>query len=346
MEEFRVTFFFRADANQQIGSGHIIRCRILARELRNFNYTSAFIIKNTDEKFKTELIKEGFSVYAINNSEDDTKQIIDIINSSSQAKKMLVIDSDEPLLHQKEFQLNCISNGILLMHIVFTNEYTYYSHIVHNQNPIALEKKFDIQPYTKTLFGLNYVILDPSFQNTGHHPKPQNIIFISFGGSDKPNRTLALLKVLNDSNFKIDKAIIILGLIYPFRKELEYFLQNDFQYKYELHQNTNKISSLMEQSSVGITSGGFTIWELGLFNIKTAIISYTEREQITASYLDEKKLSCHIGNIKTLSYEQFKHKLNFVLHDESLERNADRLFNLLNPNGRIIVTEEMIKMVN
>jgi spore coat polysaccharide biosynthesis predicted glycosyltransferase SpsG len=346
MEELKATFFFRADANQQIGSGHIIRCRILARELQKLHFTSVFIINNTDETFKTELIKEGFPVCSVNNKKDETKQIINIINSSMQAKKMLVIDSDEPLLHQKEFQLRCINNNILLMHIVFNNEYTYYSHIVHNQNPIALEKKFSIQPYTKTLLGLKYVILDPSFQNKAYQPKLQNVIFISFGGSDKPNRTLALLKAVNDLNVKMDKVIIVLGLMYAFKKELENFLRTDFRYKYELHQNTNDINSLMEQSSIGITSGGFTIWELGVLKVKTAIISYTDREQITASYLHEKKLSYYIGNIKNLNHEQLKDKLNFLLPDESLETNAERLFNLLNPKGRITVIAEMIKMVN
>lgn len=342
----KVQFFFRADANIQIGSGHIVRCRILARELKRLNRASAFIIKNTDKKFQEELQKEGFKVYCLNQKDDETSQILHLINSSHEEKKMLVIDSDETLLHQEKFQLQCINQHVLLMHIIFLNEHKYYSHIVHNQNPIALENNLNIQSNTRTLTGLAYVILDPSFDREPIQSKSKKAIFTSFGGSDKPNRTLFLLKALNELNINIDKVIIVLGLMYPFKDELNCFLQTNFKYKYEVHQNTTEMSKLMSQSTFGFTSGGFTIWELGVYKVKSAIISYTEREEISADFLHKKQLSYHIGNIKNLSLEQLQKQLAFLFEDQILAQNAERLYKKLDVNGRIKVVDEMITTVD
>jgi UDP-2,4-diacetamido-2,4,6-trideoxy-beta-L-altropyranose hydrolase len=339
-------FFFRADANIQIGSGHIVRCRILARELKKMNRKSAFIIKSSDKKFENELQQEGFEVYRIYQKDDETIQILNLVNSSGEEKKMLVIDSDETLLHEENFQLRCINNAVLLMHIIFLNEHKYRSHIVHNQNPIALENRLETESYTRKLLGLKYVILDRSFEGENIRSEAKDAIFISFGGSDKPNRTLFLLKALNGLNIDIDKVIIVIGLMYPFKNELECFLKTEFRYGFEVYQNTSEMSKLMAKSMFGFTSGGFATWELGVFKAKSSIISYTEREEISAEFLHKKKLGYHIGNIKNLSLEQLQKQLVFLMKDEILPQNAERLYQQLDVNGRIKVVNEMIKVVD
>lgn len=51
--------FFRVDGNQEIGSGHFIRCRLLARALREAGAPASFVTSTPECMLVHELCGEG-----------------------------------------------------------------------------------------------------------------------------------------------------------------------------------------------------------------------------------------------------------------------------------------------
>ena len=57
----------RADASKHIGSGHIMRCLTLAKELRNLGAIVEFITRNHSENLNTQIIEQGFKLRLLPN---------------------------------------------------------------------------------------------------------------------------------------------------------------------------------------------------------------------------------------------------------------------------------------
>ena len=337
-------FFFCTSANRHIGTGHLMRCKFLAQTLLQYGSKVHFILFETDIQYHEELQKENITYEMLVSK----NQLIGQILKHTCHKRMVIFDTDKEEMYDPDFQQNIIEAGIKLMHITFYDHFQFKSHIVHNQNLLSLQAVYDTADYTRKLLGLHYAIL--SFQYDSITPIPPTTglpqkVFITFGGSDAPNRTQLLLEILQESGIRFEKVTVVLGLLYAHMPSLEKFIRNS-SLPIRLYRNTDQMSVLMQQADFGFSSGGFTAWELALCRVPTAIISHSQREELTATYLDEQAYCFHIGNISKLSRVEIKQTVLRVLHDEHKYDRAAKFHAQIDTKGRERVVKEMLNVMD
>lgn len=294
---------FRADASRVTGSGHIKRTLIIADELSNdTSINISFICINLADLYKKEIIEKGYKIFEISKI-NEANQVIDILEKIG--ADVLISDTDIPLYYEEDFQKKVTSISKLVS-ITFYSNKKFYSHIIHNQNIRANTLLYDCMSYTKKLLGLKYLILNQDFRKIEKVTKDDNqsklTILLSFGGADTKNFTVKSLTAINSLNDMINELIIVVGGLYDNFEELKGLIQQS-DINISLYKNTPKMAELMANSDIAITSGGLTSWELASLNVNNIIIPTSERESVTAQYLEEKfKLWC-IFNESNINYK-------------------------------------------
>jgi spore coat polysaccharide biosynthesis predicted glycosyltransferase SpsG len=335
--------FIRTDANVKIGYGHLSRCRILADELKKIGYGVVFFLGETEKYIKEEIGNRGFEyIELIRESADE---MLDHMDRFDTTKKILIFDTDIKTYYDPEIQLIFIHRNIKIIHFTFWNQYYYHSHIIINQNPISLSQSYQTSDRTKKLLGPEYMIIDDNIVKLSRSERLEShssalIFFLAFGGSDQPDRTRETLKALRRVSLPIEKINIVLGALYPNEHTLLEYMR-DYNYPHKIYKQTNKIAEIMSESNIAICSGGLTLWELALFNIPTAIISYSEREFTTASYLHKTGLAHHIGSINHMHSKELSQKITNFVGNEEVRTRIAKLKKMINIEGKKLIAREI-----
>ncbi len=208
-------------------------------------------------------------------------------------RSALVVDSYQPIFYDETFQRDLLKVVEKVAYIVFDNNVHYYTHILHDQNPLSLALEWSTEPYTKRLFGLQNLILDEKFRATAKEAhtfmveaKNAFTALLTFGGSDPNNFTLKVLEALDLISKKFEKVIVVIGAMYPFEEELNKFIDKT-SLNIELHKNTKRMHALMLSSNLAFTSGGITTWELGSLGVPVIVLPAGEKESASARNLHE-----------------------------------------------------------
>jgi spore coat polysaccharide biosynthesis predicted glycosyltransferase SpsG len=158
--------FFKVDANDSIGTGHLFRCRLLARGLRRYGVNSIFLTFSTSPALLSELIFEGFEVKSLSTEESkDPEAILKYVKEYQNSESILVVDSDGPAFYTEDFQHEVRCSDTRLMMITFKHEHHYLADLIHNQSLVALRQEYPVEGYTKLLLGPRYAILADGGQN-------------------------------------------------------------------------------------------------------------------------------------------------------------------------------------
>ena len=311
---------FKTEANSQIGSGHFQRCLILADALTQKSQMQiGFILSNTPESLHLTLLDKGYHV--LTHPFDPENESINICRRFSEIKEkknLLIIDSDQPVYYDPYFQRTIISNDIILFHITFMHRESYYSHIIANQNLLSKYHQYSVQDYTRKLLGPDYAVLQPSFlklRSKGlRFNETVRTILISFGGADRHNVTLKVLKKLHQLQTDA-QIIVVVGMLYEHISLLKKAIDDFSNIEIKLFQNTQQMPELMYQADLAITSGGLTSWELACLGVPNVIISTSSREALSAELLHREGYALYIGHHEQI--EDVNGRLD-ILSDEKL----------------------------
>ena len=311
--------YFRVEANNIIGTGHLVRTEILADELKKDDIKINFICNNIPEDYRRKLLEKGYNIHRINSNESEYEQIIKIITSEH---SLLVIDNDNEEFYTKEFQLRIKAQGIKLMIITFYNNFKFYCDILLNQNIMALSQEYDCSVHTKKLLGPRYVILENNYKeiykNIDHYKtnKEKKTILITFGGVDKPDRTSFVYKALVMNKQHINKIIIVLGSMYQHKQKIEK-LAREFKEKTEVYQNTTKMPFLFAESDIVFNSGGLTVWEGSVFSNLIVIMGHTEREILGGKFIGENNYGIYLGTKSDYDIKKLSNKISDILNRDN-----------------------------
>ncbi len=251
------------------------------------------------------ILKKGYNIFI--HEYEPKKEFQNIFRHISDVPaqiNLLIIDSDERIYYDEEFQKNIISKNIYLFHITFKHDEHFFSHIIHNQNLLALEHEYSAQDYTKKLLGPEFVILKPQYlklrcKGLDFRDDVQNLL-ISFGGADSNNVTFQILKSL--CQLKIKSQInVVVGKMYSEINSLNELLKANPKMAIHIFQNTPEMPTLMYHADLAITSGGLTAWELACLGTPNIIISTSIRESLTAELLHRKRLAIYLGHRDQIS---------------------------------------------
>ncbi len=340
------TLFIRADANTQIGSGHLMRCLALAQAWKKQGGNVTFISDCGSESLRNRITGEGFELVLIEKPCPDLADLETtflVINNSSSIKPWVVLDGYH---FDTEYQQRIKYNGNPLLVIDDTAHLNhYFADIILNQNINAENLNYSYEPGTKLLLGTDYVLLRDEFsfyQNWKREiPEVAKKILVTMGAGDANNVTLRVLDALDQVDIDGLKIKVVAGASNP-HLDIIRVAAKESRHRVELAIDVLNMSELMAWADLAVSAGGSTCWELAFNGVPSILIVTAENQKSIAEGLNKYNSAVNLGWYNKVTSEQIKNTFHILISDKA-KRNIMSNYGrrLINGKGKYKVTAEM-----
>jgi len=277
-----------------MGSGHVMRCLTLAKELKKYSNIQ-FICRNRKGNLINKIESEGFEVFGLNGEvlKDDVDELSevywlgmtqeqDVLECTKILKKIkpdwMIVDNYgiDNYWHgrlQKYYkkllviddlanrQYNC---NLLLDQNFYQDKNARYKNLVSNK--------------CKLLLGPDYALLREEFLTKVPNLRNKSInrILVYFGGSDIKNNTLKALKGIQSCKQADIFIDVIVGLDFPYRKDILNFSSS--KKNIVCFDFVENMAEMMSNSDLYIGSAGTTTWERCCMGLPSIVIGIAENQ--------------------------------------------------------------------
>lgn len=289
--------YIRADANEEIGTGHIMRCLSVAKKITELGGKVVFIIADYQPY---EMIQEkGYETICINSQWDDLEQEINKMTALCNYRqiKKLVIDS----YFVTKLYLENLGRVAKIIYIDDLDKFIYPVNLLINYNFYAGDMDYEIKyknTITKLLLGTAYVPLRKEFENIPQR-KFRGIkkILITSGGTDKYNMIGNILgRILKSPYYKDIDIYCIIG---RFNINFEKLKQQYCSFS-NIHilNNVYNMGFYMQECDLCITAGGTTIYELCACGIPSVLYSIADNQLNASMKVSSMGLFAWAGDVR------------------------------------------------
>lgn len=317
---------FRADANTDIGTGHVMRCFALAQAAKRQGIQPTFVLA-FDTPLTERLKSNGVEVIRIDEkraSDGDAGKVREL--ASNIGTEWVCIDGyDFASAYQKQ-----IREAGLKLFVVDDHSHLpdYDCDILFNQNICADEGMYEGKTDAKLLLGTRYALLRDEFLNfkkpERQIPEVAEKVLMTFGGSDIENATSLTLRALREvTDVRLDLQVII-GSENPHREEIEKLVK-DLPHQVELYENVADMPERMAWADLAIAASGSTSWELLYMGcpIITGILAENQAE--IAEMLGKRGLARNIGWYEDVSEQDLASCISEIVSSKELRQGMSEL---------------------
>lgn len=295
---------FRADASQIIGSGHIMRCLVLAECLRDKGDEIFFICRQLPGNIIGVIEKKGFKVFYLpyDFNENDRLSKTDLYASwlgTSLEKEfkdtknyLMKIGKIDWLIVDHYALDERWENGLreYVRHIMVIDDLASRKHdcdLLLDQNYYAnMSVRYTglVPAKCQLLLGPKYALLRNEFIAARARAKIRdgNVkrILIFLGGADYTQETKKVLQGLEVMNFQgiID---VVVGGQNQCKDEIECICENNRNHNF--YCQVDNIAELMLRADLAIGAGGSSTWERCCLGLPSLVITLAENQEQLAS---------------------------------------------------------------
>ncbi|MDM5246500.1 UDP-2,4-diacetamido-2,4,6-trideoxy-beta-L-altropyranose hydrolase [Lysinibacillus sp. G4S2] len=353
----------RTDSSIQIGSGHVMRCLTLAKQLRNYNVKVYFICRELEGNMVEYIRKEGFEVFVLTRVNtalhwewvrdfwlEDAMETIDVIAEIQGSVDMVIVD---------HYSIDFKWEGVVrpytekMMIIDDLADRKHDTDLLLDQNYYnGLEQRYDnmVAPSCKLLLGPNFLLLREEFllslkTNTDSDTNKLKILLF-FGGTDPTGETLKVLKAISEiRNIPITMDVII-GEGNPDKQKIEILCRKISDCR--LYSQVNNMSELIQKADVGIGAGGTNLWERCILKLPSLVIITAKNQEEVVNAVSEQGSIYNLGYYTEISNTYLKEKLiNFLSEKENFEnmkKSCGELLSLEKIKKQLVCENIMIKI--
>jgi UDP-2,4-diacetamido-2,4,6-trideoxy-beta-L-altropyranose hydrolase len=279
-----MNILFRADSSSIIGTGHIMRDLVLAKQYPNDKMV--FATQELDGNINHKIKEAGHTLEILKSN--SLKELIELVKKHS--IDLVVIDHyGIDYKYEKKLKKK---TGLEILSFDDTYE-KHHCDILLNHNIYAKKRKYrDLVPKSCELrCGSKYTLLRDEFiEEKEKKRKVKNskvkTVFVAMGGADHSNINIKILKVLGKfDNLKVNLVTTTAN------KNLEELKEYVKEMKWiNLHVNSNKIAKLMAKSDFAIVTPSVTLNEIYFMEIPFIAIKTAKNQDDMYRYLKKKFL--------------------------------------------------------
>ena len=272
---------FRADAGQQIGIGHVMRCLALAQCWQATGGQAIFVIGEEASSVSERLLAEGIRVSCISapiGSAQDAGQTAEIALQSG--ARWIVADGYH---FTSDYQQHLKNSGISLL-LVDDRGYPdrCFADIILNQNMHASEKLYPKRESdTRLLLGPKYVLLRKEFLKWQHWRRASRDlakkILVTFGGTDPHHLTRKTLKAFKKISIESLQVVVAIGDNNSDYESLR-SLVDKLGAEVEIRPDVADMAELMAWADFAVSAAGSTCWELAYMGLPSLVIVAAENQ--------------------------------------------------------------------
>lgn len=277
---------FRADGNAQIGLGHVMRCLALANMLKDV-FSVRFAIVEPTTTLQSLIESAGVVVLSLSGSDAQSTFFNQI-----ESDEIVVLDGyafDEAL----QRSIRSRARKLVFIDDLVTGHQV--ADVVINHAGGVSAEEYYAEPYTQFCLGPHYTLLRPEFLEPEGFGKPSanGPIFVSLGGADPENRSLAVLQGIQkvDANLPVN---IVLGPFHPNRPAIEAF--QDYLPNLTILQNLSarQMVDILQACSLAITASSTISYEVCAINRPLIAVVTADNQTRLARFLLEEKLALSV----------------------------------------------------
>lgn len=278
--------YIRADGNQNIGMGHIMRCLSVAEALAEKGAEHAPIFILAGEECREMIESRGFQTIVLNTDYQDMCSELSALKLIFESKKDLVLVdsyqvSDEYFEGLKSFaKVACLEDVGISYPVDLLINYNIYG-------PKLAEKYINNK---RTLLGAFYVPLRKLYQKPSDYKVKEQVsdVVITTGGGDPHFAVDAFLHAfLSNEEFQKNdiKWHVLSGPFNIFAKELiEKYGKCE---NVKIYENIKDMRDLLLKSDVVISATGSTIYEVSSLGVPMIVFYYADNQKQGAQALEK-----------------------------------------------------------
>ena len=279
-----MNILFRVDSSSTIGTGHVMRDLVLAKQYKKSNIT--FCVQDLSGNINHKIDEAGYTIEILkNNSLKELDKLIKKQNID------LIVFDHYGIDEKFERTIKRKNPYIKILSLDDTYE-KHHCDILLNHNINANPKKYkDLVPKNcKLKCGSKYTLLRDEFYKEKKKKrkkklKKEKTVFIAMGGADHSNINIKILTVV--TKFKGLNINIVTTTANKNLKELKKYCKRYKQIK--LHINSNKIAKLMIKSNFAIVTPSVTVNEVYFMKLPFIAIKTADNQKEIYSYLKKNK---------------------------------------------------------
>lgn len=310
------TIYFRTDGNEEIATGHIMRCLSVARACTAFQATCCFLVADEtslsllQERFTN---PDEFSVQCLHSDYKNLEAELPVLQSilSSTEENWLFIDSyyvtEKYLSNLQKFCRTAYLDDILA--------FDYPVDMVINYDMETKEASSRYRKAARKLLGASYTPLRKQFQNVSYEVRPEvKNILISTGGTDTYN---AAGKILNRIFTEKDNTLlqncqyhVITSRLNSHFQELEQTASHNAAV--HIHENVQDMAVLMAECDLALSAGGTTLYELCAVGVPSISFATADNQLNAVETFAKKHIVPYAGDIRFSSDNVLKNIADFL----------------------------------
>ena len=275
-----MNILFRADSSSHIGTGHIMRDLVLAKEYKDTNIT--FASQDLDGNINHKVVEAGYKVKLLKSNNVD-----EVIKLVKKLKIDLLVIDNYDIDYKYEKKLKKATKVKILS---FDDTYEkHHCDILLNHNIYAKKKKYKnlVPKKCELRCGVKYTLLRNEFikaKEKNYEKSKKFTVFVAMGGADTANLNIDILKALK--NFKNLKVHLVTTDANKNLTQLKKYTKNKKNIK--LHINSKKIAKLMAKSHLAIVTPSVVLNEIYFMQIPFFVIQTAQNQNYMVEYIKKK----------------------------------------------------------
>jgi UDP-2,4-diacetamido-2,4,6-trideoxy-beta-L-altropyranose hydrolase len=318
--------YIRVDASNFVGSGHVMRCLVLADLLKKQVNKIIFICRDHGGNLIKLIEKKGYPVIILAKStsdnllgstvEADAEAVLESIARVDKNTDWLIVDHYS-LDYKWEERLRPFFSRIMVVDDLANRKHN--CDVLLDQNFYFQQERYKnlVPAHCRQLLGPKYILLRQEFFEIKKRVKEIGEIkrvLVFFGGSDSKNQTMKALEAIQMLQLAEVQYDIVLGAPNIHRDQVSERVKSIPNAK--VHVQVNNIAKLMNHSDLILGAGGTNIWERIFLGIPSISIITAENQRQVTMDIDTLGLTRSLGWYETISVHDLYQVLNEILMEK------------------------------
>lgn len=288
-----MTIWVRADANNRIGTGHVMRCLTVAEALKKQGGRVVFL--TCEETAKEMIEKRGFEAMLLYGKYDD------LLQEMTQLKDLLAVKTPDFLLMDSYYAsyeyLKALKAMVPVGLMDDTCRNDVAADVLINYNIFADKNDYAaIHPEPEFLLGASFAPVRPAFSEVEYTVREKaEKVLISTGGTDRPGIGPGLLKAISEEKALQELEFHVVSG--PFNVSLPKLKELSAEHpNFVIHENVAEMWQLMQQCDIAVSAGGSTMYELGTVGLPVLCYSFVDNQEKLVQGFEERNLVYYRGD--------------------------------------------------
>ena len=341
----------RTDANDEVATGHVMRCITIARRLKNMGCQVIFF--TADKEAEETLLRAGMEQICLNTEwnrmEEEVPRFKEILGLSG--VKILLVDSYQatPAYFEK------LSDRVRLAYIDDCFDAVYPVELLINYN--AYHTRFPYEETyggkTKLLLGTEYVPLREEFAATEDAREKEEgqkagfDLLVASGGTDAWGAVMGVLeKASGMEAFQNVTFHAVVGVYHPQADAIEEFARTHENVK--VYRPCLDMAGLMAVCDAAVSAAGTMLFELCAMRVPTVFFQSADNQRYDREFFEKEDRMLFAGDIRQdreACVNAVCEGLGSLLTDKDRRRRMrEKLSEVTDGQGAWRIAEEIVKL--